>query len=203
MPAVGAAGSLWYTRVPRHRSRQLHAHHSPGHRGPACDRRAISVPLTPAGSGTSRLLADSRLPSSSWATRTIPAICKQGVRGSSPLSSTDQKQNSKSRAHTSEQVQQQSTATGTAGDAAHSFELGAALARAAHRSRVAGSSSGSLSRKNALGGPGAACLAVSGQCAESAVSRPAPAAEAEGQRMASYFRHPSRGREQCVQHTKR
>jgi hypothetical protein len=96
MPAVGAAGSLWYTRVPRHRSRQLHAHHSPGHRGPACDRRAISVPLTPVSSGTSRLLADSRPPSSSWATRTIPAICKQGVRGSSPLSSTGQSDNSNS-----------------------------------------------------------------------------------------------------------
>src|SRR5216684_2189135 len=44
----------------------------------------------------------------------LPVVCKQGVRGSSPLSCTGQKHNSKSRAHILGQVQQQSTATGTA-----------------------------------------------------------------------------------------
>ena len=58
----------------------------------------------------------------------VPVVCKQGVRGSSRLSFTGQKPNSKSRAHTSGPVQQQSTATGTARDTAHAFDLGLALA---------------------------------------------------------------------------
>ena len=53
----------------------------------------------------------------------LPAVCKQGVRGSSPLSSTGQGHNSNSGLA----VQQQGTATGTAWDAAHAFERGFAL----------------------------------------------------------------------------
>jgi hypothetical protein len=53
---------------------------------------------------------------------------------------------------------------------------------AAHRSQVLWPGSRPLSRKNTLGGPSAAYPAASGQCAESAVSRSAPAAQTEGQR---------------------
>ena len=76
----------------------------------------------------------------------LPVVCKQGVRGSSPLSFADQKRNSNSRAE-------------------------------------------SAAAKYRNGGGSAACPASSGQRAESAVSRPAPAAQAEGQQMAGYFRH--------------
>jgi hypothetical protein len=46
------------------------------------------VPLTPVIGGMSRSPTGSYLPSSSRTTGEIPAICKQGVRDSSPLSST-------------------------------------------------------------------------------------------------------------------
>ena len=52
------------------------------------DQRAISVPLTPVKGGMPRSLTGSRPPRSALLSRTITAICKQGVRGSSPLSST-------------------------------------------------------------------------------------------------------------------
>jgi hypothetical protein len=52
------------------------------------DRRAISVPLALGRGGIQRSVTDSRPPSSDSVGRLITAICKQGVRGSSPLSST-------------------------------------------------------------------------------------------------------------------
>ena len=55
----------------------------------------------------------------------LPVVCKQGVRGSSPLSSIGQDDNSNSRDPV---VQQQSTAAVIAGDAAHAFEPGFPLA---------------------------------------------------------------------------
>jgi hypothetical protein len=55
------------------------------------DQRAISVPLTPVKGGRPRSLTGSRPPRSALLSRTIMAICKQGVRGSSPLSSTSEK----------------------------------------------------------------------------------------------------------------
>ena len=118
----------------------------------------------------------------------VPVLCQQGVRGSSPLSSTGQKHNSKSRAHTLGQVQQQSTATGTA-EMPHTRSSWALPSRAAaHRFQVLGPSSGPLSRKNAFGR--AQCRSGGrGQRAESAVSRPVLVAHTEGQRMAAYFRH--------------
>jgi hypothetical protein len=48
---------------------------------------------------------------------------------------------------------------------------------------------GPLSRKNAIAESCATCPAISGQRAESAISRLALAAHTEGQRMATYFRH--------------
>ena len=81
-------------------------------------------------------------------------------------------------------VQQQSTATGTASDAAHAFEWGFASRRlrpVARRSRVLGRVPGRLSRKNACGRVLRRPVhAVRGQRAESAVSGPALAAPAEG-----------------------
>ena len=56
------------------------------------DRHAISVPLTPVIQGQPRLTGDTQIPSSSHATAVIPQICTQGVRGSSPLSSTQKHQ---------------------------------------------------------------------------------------------------------------
>jgi hypothetical protein len=50
-----------------------------------------------------------------------------------------------------------------------------------HTDPGAGPGSGTLSRKNAIVGPSAACPEVSGQRAESAVSRLALASRAEGQ----------------------
>jgi hypothetical protein len=50
--------------------------------------RAISVPLTGVGSGISRLLTDNCLARSAWLARADTSLCKQGVSGSSPLSST-------------------------------------------------------------------------------------------------------------------
>jgi hypothetical protein len=50
--------------------------------------RAINVPLTGAGSGISRLFTDNRLTRSARSRHTNTSLCKQGVRGSSPLSST-------------------------------------------------------------------------------------------------------------------
>jgi hypothetical protein len=50
----------------------------------------ISVPLVPVASGTSRSLADHCLARSVAQPLAETAICKQGVRGSSPLSSTGQ-----------------------------------------------------------------------------------------------------------------
>jgi hypothetical protein len=51
-------------------------------------RRAISVPLTPVRSGMPRSLTGGPQASSRCRSSMITAICKQGVRGSSPLSST-------------------------------------------------------------------------------------------------------------------
>ena len=53
-------------------------------------RRAISVPLTLVIRDTSRSLMARPLPGLATASRPITAICKQRVRGSSPLSSTRQ-----------------------------------------------------------------------------------------------------------------
>ena len=119
----------------------------------------------------------------------VPVVCKQGVRGSSPLSSTGQKPNSKSRAHTG-QVQQQSTATGTAVRCRTRVRAGPCpRGRRRTDSRSWGPSSGPLSRKNAFGRAQCRLPAASRQRAESAVSRPVLAAHTEGQRMAAYFRH--------------
>ena len=57
----------------------------------------ITVPLPGVSSGISRLLTDNCLARSAWPQRAYTSLCKQGVRGSSPLSSTGQKQNSNSR----------------------------------------------------------------------------------------------------------
>jgi hypothetical protein len=51
-------------------------------------RRAISVPLALVTAGTSRSLADSIMPRAALYPQVDTALCKQGVSGSSPLSST-------------------------------------------------------------------------------------------------------------------
>jgi hypothetical protein len=57
-------------------------------RAPVPRSRAISVPLAGVSSGTSRLLTDDCLARSARPQHATTSLCKQGVRGSSPLSST-------------------------------------------------------------------------------------------------------------------
>jgi hypothetical protein len=72
--------------TPRTGPHRGHAPAPPNDRRPNC--RAISVPLATVRSGTWRSLRDSRLRRSGPLTRLDTSLCKQGVRGSSPLSST-------------------------------------------------------------------------------------------------------------------